>query len=493
MLFVMLINIFSVRFVLKGLGVVDYGIFNVVAGLVTMFNGLSNVVSSATLRFHSFYIGEGNEKKVSDVFSASINIYALLSAFIFIMAEVIGLWFINTQMEIPIERLTAANWVYQFTVISFIVSLMTAPYSSIIFAYESMQAFSVISVCECSLKFLLALSLLYLTEDHLIIYGLGLLVISIANLMAFIVVSSKVGKFRYTKKTEKTLYKQMLSFSGWTLFNSSAGIGINYFVTMITNVFFGPIVNAARAIAFQINSAINSFTSNIIMAIKPPMIKTYAEEDYDRVNTFFQFSNKAVYFCLLFVVMPIFYEMEIVLKLWLDIEDVQTTLFCRLMLIYALIASLNNPISIIVQASGNIRAYSTYVEIPTLLCFPVTWLLYYLGYPAETAFYVMIVAILISHFIRLVCLKRIFSVFSYRKYVCSFIIPAIGVTFIVAAGLAFIHYYMTYGIIRLATVLVTSILLIIASCLTCGLSKSERAIIFTMLTSKNVSNSKKSA
>ena len=188
MLFVMLIKIFSVRFVLKGLGVVDYGIFNVVAGLVTMFNGLSNVVSSATLRFHSFYIGEGNEKKVSDVFSASINIYALLSVLIFFMAEVIGLWFINTQMEIPAERLTAANWVYQFTIISFIVSLMTAPYSSIIFAYESMQAFSVISVCECSLKFLLALSLLYLTKDHLIIYGLGLLVISIANLLAFIVV-----------------------------------------------------------------------------------------------------------------------------------------------------------------------------------------------------------------------------------------------------------------------------------------------------------------
>lgn len=488
MLFVMLINILSVRFVLKGLGVVDYGIFNVVAGLVTMFHSLSNVVSSATLRFHSFYLGEGNEKKVSDVFSASINIYALLSVCIFIMTEVIGLWFINTQMELPAERLTAANMVYQFAILAFIVSLMTTPYSSIIFAYERMKAFSIISVCECILKFLLALSLLYIIEDHLIIYGFGLLVISIANLLAFIAVSTKDRKFHYVKKVEKKLYKQMLSFSGWTLFSSTAGISINYLVTMVTNVFWGPIVNAARAIAFQINSALNSFTGNIIMAIKPPMIKTYAEGDYDKVNTFFQFSNKAVYFCLLFVVIPIFFEMETVLKLWLGVEDAQTTFFCRLILVYALIVSLNNPIAIIIQATGNIRAYSTYVEIPTLLCFPVTWLLYYLHFPAETAFYVMIVAIFVSHIIRLICLKRLFPIFSYKNYICSFIIPAITVTLLVAATLAFIHSFMVSGLIRLIVVLFTGTIMIITTCLAFGFSKEERALIFALLNIKNIFN-----
>jgi len=486
MLFVMLINILSVRFVLKGLGVVDYGIFNVVAGLVTMFHSLSNVVASATLRFHSYYIGEGNEKKVSDVFSASINIYALLSVCIFIMTEALGLWFINTQMELPAERLTAANMVYQFAIGAFIVSLMTTPYSSIIFAYERMKAFSIISVCECILKFLLALSLLYLTKDHLIIYGLGLFVISIVTLLTNVVVSSKSGKCHYVRKVEGNLYKQMLSFSGWTLFSSTAGISINYLVTMVTNVFFGPIVNAARAIAFQINSAMNSFTGNIIMAIKPPMIKIYAEGDYDKVDVFFQFCNKAVYFCLLFVVMPIFFEMETVLKLWLGVEDAQTTLFSRLILIYALIVSLNNPIAIIIQATGKIRAYSTYVEIPTLLCFPITWLLYYLHFPAETAFYVMIVAILISHIIRLICLKRLFPVFSYRKYIGSFIIPASMVTIIVAVTLAFIHSFMVCGLMRLIVVLLVGTLLIIITCLAWGLSKEERKLLFDLLNIKNI-------
>ena len=153
MLFVMLINIFSVRYVLKGLGVVDYGVFNVVAGLVTMFSSLGSIISSASLRFHSYAIGEGKEEKVSDVFTASFNIYALLALIILIIGEIVGLWFINTQADIPLERMSSANWVFQFTMITFVVSLLTAPFSSLIFAYERMSVFSVISVSECFLKY----------------------------------------------------------------------------------------------------------------------------------------------------------------------------------------------------------------------------------------------------------------------------------------------------------------------------------------------------
>ena len=485
MLVVMLINIFSVRYVLKGLGVVDYGVFNVVAGLVTMFSSLSNIISSATLRFHSYAIGEGKEEKISDVFTASFNIYAALAFIILIVGEIVGLWFINNKADIPIDRIITANWLFQFSMISFVIGLLTSPFSSLIFAYERMTAFSVISVLECVLKFVLAYSLLFLLGDHLLLYGLGLLLIQMMHFLAYFFVSRKGGgAYYYKKRVESDLYKRMLSFSGWTLFSSSAGIGISQLVTMITNVFFGPVVNAARAIAFQINSAMNSFTGNIIMAIKPPMIKNYAEGDYEKVNTFFQFSNKAVYFCLLFIVVPIYFEMETVLKLWLDVDDSQTILFCRLILLYALIVSLNNPIAIIVQATGNIRAYSTYVEIPTLLCFPVTWLLYYLGFPAETAFYVMIVAIIISHIIRMVCLKILFNVFSYREYIFNFVIPAATVTIVVATVMAIIHSAMAVGLLRLIVLFITGSLLIVLSCLLFGLSKSERAMIFDLLNIK---------
>ena len=273
----------------------------------------------------------------------------------------------------------------------------------------------------------------------------------------------------------------MLSFSGWTLFSSAAGIGISQLVTMITNVFFGPVVNAARAIAFQVNTAMNSFTGNIIVALRPPMIKQYAEGDYEKVKRYFNFSNKAVFYSLLLVLLPIFFEMETVLKLWLDVDDPQTVLFCRLILVYALILSLNNPISIIIQATGNIRAYSTYVEIPTLLCFPATWALYALGMPAETAFYVMIVAIIVSHIIRLICLKKLFPIFSYREYLFSFVIPAIVVLLLVTMGLYAVRQLMLVGIIRLCVVLVVGCLLCGLFSILIGFNKFERTALSTLL------------
>lgn len=485
MLFVMLINIFSVRYILKGLGVVDYGIFNVVAGLVTMFTSLSSILSSATLRFHSYVIGEGKEEKVSDVFSASLNIYSVLSLLILVVGEALGVWFINTQADIPVERLMAANWVFQFTIVTFVIGLITSPFSSLIFAYERMSVFSIISVLECVLKFILAYSLLYLVGDHLILYGFGLLIIQLCHFITYYIISKKGGgEYHYKKDVEKSLYKKMLSFSGWTLFSSSAGIGISQLVTMITNVYFGPVVNAARAIAFQVNTAMNSFTNNIIVGVRSPMIKQYAEGDYKRVYSFFNLSNKAVYYSLLLLLLPLFFEMEYVLRIWLGVEDQQTVMFCRLILCYALVLALNNPISIIVQATGNIRAYSTYVEIPTLLCFPITWILFSSGAPAESAFYVMITAIVVSHIIRLICLKKLFNEFSYKDYLVVFLFPALLITLAVSIVLFKVTIWMDLGLIRLVVSVIICIVLVCSLCVLFGLTKKEKEYVLSLLRDK---------
>lgn len=483
MLIVMLINIFSVRFVLKGLGVVDYGVFNVVAGLVTMFSSLSSIISSATQRFYSYSIGERDEGKISDIFTASFNIFAILGILILVVGEAVGVWFINSKMDIPIERLAAANCVFQFAIIEFVIGLLTSPFMAHVFAYERMNVFSVISVSECFLKFLLALSLLYLSFDHLIFYGIGLLCVRVAVFVAYYYSSHHcaVGDFSYKRKVEISLYKKMLSFSGWTLLSSSAGIGISQLVTMITNVFFGPVVNASRAIAFQVNGALSSFSNNIIMAIKPPMIKSYAEKDYEMVDTYFNFSNKAVYYSMLLIVLPLFLEMETVLKIWLDVEDAQTILFCRLILINVLLLSLNNPIAIIVQANGNIKAYSTYVEIPTLLVFPATWVLYAIGAPAQAAYYVMIVAVILSHVIRLVCLKALFSVFSYKHYLKSFVLPAMLITVITVIILYLIHNQIARSGARLFIVCFVCAIIIFILCFEIGFAKEERNILLTTI------------
>lgn len=482
MLVVMLINIFSVRYVLKGLGVIDYGVFNVVAGLVTMFSSLSSILSSATLRFHSFAIGEGKEEKVSDVFSASFNIFGLLALIIFILGEILGVWFINTQADIPDERMIAANWVFQFTMLTFVMGLLTSPFSSLIFAYERMTVFSIISISECVLKFLLAYSLIYISSDHLILYGLGLLIIQFAYISAYYLASKYGGgEYHYKRNVDKSLYKQMLSFSGWTLFSSSAGVGISQLVTMITNVYFGPIVNAARAIAFQINNAMGSFTSNIVLAIKPPMIKTYADGSYEKVNIFFDFSNKAIFYSLIIFLLPIFVEIEIVLHIWLDVSDEQTFLFCRLVLVYALVVALSNPIAIIIQATGKIKKYSILAEIPTLLCFPVTWFLFAVGCQAQTAFYTMIVAIICSHYIRLICLKSLFPVFSYKRYLFRFMMPACLVLLITTIMLFTVRMILDPSVWRLLMSFIVSCVTVVVLCFLFGLNKVERGIIQSLI------------
>ncbi len=482
---VMLINIFSVRYVLKGLGVVDYGVFNVVAGLVTMFSSLGNIISSATQRFHSYAIGEGKEERVSHVYTASIIIFSLLALVVLVAGESIGLWFINSRADIPTDRLWVANLVFQFMMVSFVFGLITSSFSALIFAYEQMQVFSIISVSECILKFLLAYSLLYLGGDHLLSYGIGLLVISFLIFVAYYYSSKRTTNYaRLVKGVEKTLYKEMLSFSGWTLFSSSASIGISQLVTMITNVFFGPIVNAARGIAFQISSAMSSFTASITVALRPPMIKSYAEGDYNQVNSYFKFSNKAVYYLLLIVLLPIFFEMETVLRLWLDVDDTQTILFCRLILVYALILSLNNPISIIVQATGNIKAYSTYVEIPTMLCFPVTWVLYAMGLPAEVAFYVMIGAIFSSHIIRLICLKRVFPDFSFKSYYKEFVLPAVFITIITSLALLLVTHFLTTRVLRLFITIAVCGILVLTMCVLFGFSRKEISVLLSLFRKK---------
>ena len=217
------------------------------------------------------------------------------------------------------------------------------------------------------------------------------------------------------------------------------------------------------------------------MAVKPPMIKSYAEGNYNGVLTFFNFSNKAIYYSLLLIVFPLFYEMGTVLKIWLDVNDAQTILFCRLILIYVLLLALNNPISIIVQANGNIKAYSTFVEIPTLLVFPVTWALFALGLPAETAFYVMIVAVVFSHLIRLVCLKKLFPVFSYKEYLQGFVIPAIIVSIIIGASLFFIHGCLPNTIARLFVMCATSLIITVLTSIFIGFDSNERKLLISLV------------
>lgn len=475
MMVVMIINLYTVRIVLGALGDEDYGIYNVIAGVITMLSGITVVLASATQRFYSYAIGEGRNDFLSDIFSASVNIYCFFALVVIVLGETVGLWFVKTQLVLPPERMTTAIWIYHFSILSFAFNLMQSPFSSAVIAHEEMGIFAIINLVECFFKFGVALLLTIAPKDRLLLYGALILGVSIVIFISYGLIGRiRYSECRYKKVSKRALYNDILSFSGWTLFGSVAAVGMNQVNTLLVNIFFGPIANASRAIALQVNGAINSFTSSFIMAVRPPMIKTYAEEKYKYLNQLFMLSNKVIFYGLIFFSLPFFFEMETIISLWLKTASEQTILFSKLIIIYAVILALNNPITIIMQAMGKVREYYVYVESFTLLCPILTWILFKIGCPAESTFYAMIGSVVLSHVVRLICLKKHYTFFRFKEYLISFLIPAIVVTFILCAIIVFINTFLPKGFFRLSIILGLSFFVTMLFAYNIGLNKEEK-------------------
>ena len=478
MMVVMIINLYSVRLVLNALGIEDFGIFNVIAGIVTLVVSVTSVLQTATQRYYSYSLGKNNLEYLQTIFSSSIYIYVILSVLIIIIGETVGLWFVNTQLIIPDDRMYAANWIYQLSIFSFVASIMHIPYSAATIAHEDMGYFAFISAAESLLKLIAIILISFISIDSLIVYGAGLFLISIFVLTFYIVIGyTKYPECHYKKPMDKTLFKELLSFSGWSLFGSVSGVGMSQVNTILTNIYFGPLVNGARAISFQFNMAMSSLVSSFLMAVRPSMTKSYAEESYLYLNKVFNLSNKFIYYLLLIISLPIMFEMNAVLLFWLDETDPQAILFSRLMLVYALIMSINNPIGIIIQATSNLKEYSIKVEFFTLLCVPATFILFKLGYPAYTTFIVMIITAVIAHVVRLICLKKYYKPFSCSEYINSFVIPALIITLITSLFVFMVQSSITNSTLRISAVIFSSILCVLVFVLLIGLSKSEKNIL----------------
>lgn len=481
MLVVMIINLYAVRLVLNALGVEDYGIYSVIAGVITMLYSVSSVLSSATQRFYSYSIGENTFEHLREIFSTSLYIYVVLSFIVLLIGETVGLWFINTQLVIPDDRIIAANWIYQFSIFSFIATIMQVPYSSAMIAHEDMGLFSIISTSETVLKLLSVFLIFIIPIDRLVVYGAMLFIISLIVLISYILVArDKYTECTYKKPTEKQLFRELISFSGWSFFGSLASVGMSQVNTIFVNIFFGPIVNAARAISFQFNMALTSFVNSFILAVRTPMIKSYAEESYLYLNKIFNISNKFIFYFLLMICLPLISEMDTVLSLWLTTNDEQTVLFSRLMVIYTLIMALNNPISIIIHATGHVKEYHLSVEIFTLLCMPITYVFFKLGFPAYSTYIIMIIAAVLAHTVRLICLKKFYKPFSYLEYIKTFVIPALVITTTVFFIVIFVHLNIDNMFVRLIAVTFASIISIMILAYLLGLSKAEKGLLFQM-------------
>lgn len=474
MLFILVLNLFTVRLVYNTLGEEDYGLFILITGIVVMFQSISTVVSTATQRFYSFNIGLKNYDEISRVFSASINIYFIFSIFCLVVAETVGLWFINNKLTIPVNKSFETNWIYQLSVFTFLLSIIQIPYSAAIIAEEDMNYYAIISVIDAIFKLISIIIISHVLKYKLILYTFALLCISMFSLTAYVLICRK--KYRYYKYRtikDRKLYKNLLSFSGWNFFGSFAGVGINQIGTILIDIFFGLCASAARGISLQVNSALSQLSNTFITAVKPPIIKAYAERNHTRLELIFSASNKCVYYLMQIIVIPLYINMGEILKIWLKSDDSQTILFSRLMVIYVFILSLHNPLTILIQAIGKLKNYYLYSEIPTLLCPIVTLLLYRKGLPVQSIYYVMIGTITVAQIVRVWCVKTVYQKFNVLNYFLSFLVPAILNTIVTIVTVEI--YNHVYGNNVLISIII-SIIVTILQLLLYGLSKKEKIV-----------------
>lgn len=401
MIFIMVISLYTSRVVLATLGVEDFGIYNIVGGAVALFSVVSGSLSAAISRFLTYELGKNDKSKQNTIFSTSVNIQIALSVILLIFAETVGLWFLNVKMNIAPERMEAANWVYQCSIITFIINLISVPYNASIIAHEKMSAFAYVTVLEVLLKLLIVYLLEISPLDKLQAYAILLMFVALIIRFVYqIYCKKKFIECTYHLIFDKAIFKQMTAFAGWNFIGASAGVLGTQGVNIVINLFYGASINAARGISVQVNSAVTSFASNFMTALNPQITKSYAAGDYDYMNKLLFQGARLSFYMLLLLSLPIIIEAETLLTVWLKLVPEHAVGFVQLILIFAMCESISGPLITAMLATGNIKKYQIIIGGTNLLNLPISYLLLKLfgfeTFPEIT----MIVAIVLS----LVCL-----------------------------------------------------------------------------------------
>ncbi len=403
MLFAMFVSLYTSRIVLKSLGVEDFGIYNVVGGVVIMLAFLNHAMSASTQRFLTFELGKEDFGRLEKVFRTSLSIHLTIGLIVFFLGETIGIWLIYNFLNIPDYRVDAAFWVLQFSVFSFISTIFSVPFTASIIANEKMKTFAIIGILEVFLKLGAVLILLVIPNDKLISYSILLFLVTLAVSISSVLYSR--NNFLECRKIafywDKKLFNDMSQFAGWNLVGVSAGIAYNQGVNILLNVFFGPVVNAARGIAFQVQTALNSFVSNFQVAINPSITKEYAKNDLKSSFNLVFMASKFSFFLLLLLSMPIILETDSVLFWWLKIVPEHTVSFTRLVIFDILIGSISGSIQSLIQANGKIKVYQMVISGVLLLNLPISYIFIKQGFKPEYTFYVSIFLSGVALFFRL--------------------------------------------------------------------------------------------
>lgn len=481
MLFLMMVSLYTSRVILNALGVEDYGIYNVVGGIVTMFTILSGSLSAAISRFITFELGTGDKDKLKKIFSSSITIQVGLALVIAVLAESVGLWFLNEKMVIPDGRLAAANWCFQFSIITFGINLINVPYHAAIIAHERMSAFAYMSILEAIGKLIIAWCISVNPIDRLVFYGLMLAILScVIRLIYAWYCKKNFEECTYHFVYDPSLLKRMFAFAGWNFLGSGSAHLMNQGVNLLSNVYFGVTVNAARGIVVQVDHAIMQFVTNFTTAINPQITKSYAAGQKEYMFSLIFRGAKFSYFLLLIFAIPIICETPTILKLWLKIVPNHTVNFVRLAIVISMIYTLSRTMVTAMLATGDIKKYQIVVGGLGMLVFPMAWIFFILGLPPEMA-YVSIIIIYIGQWVCRLFLLRGMIGMSIKQYFQKVMTKVLLTTILAFPLPLIIHGTFNESILRFILLSVFSFLLTIAIIYRCGFDKGERQFVLSQL------------
>lgn len=482
-LVVTLVTLYTSRIVLQVLGVVDYGIYNVVGGVVLMFSFISSTLSSASQRYIAFEIPRKDDQRLKETFSLIIIAFGCVSLITFIGSEVIGVWFLNTHMNIPEERIVAANWVLQAAIFSFILNIFTAPYMAVIIAHEQMDVYAYISIVDAFLKLITAFLLKVILYDSLIVYAA----------LAFVCTLLITTIFRYYCKChypeshyafyyEPNRLIEILYFAWWNMIGAIAGVLKGQGINIMLNIFFNPAVNAARAIAYQVNSAVNNLSQNLFSAIRPQITKSYSIGRVSRMHSLI-FSGSRLSFCLMFTfALPIYIHAERVLGYWLGAYPEYSVIFLKLVLINSLLEVFNMPLVSGLQATGDIKRLQQIVSGVYLLNLPISFIFLKFGYEPEITLYVNMIIVLISMIPRLYLCHKYYKLDAY-KYITGVLLRCLVVSIIGFNVGSLLTLYINFEntLLNFTASVLLCIILAISLSLLFGINSRERSFVRILL------------
>ncbi|MBQ0081442.1 MAG: MATE family efflux transporter [Alistipes sp.] len=481
----MIVTLYTTRVVLKSLGVEDYGIFNVVGGVVLILMSINVAMSGSSSRFTSYALGQNDKELCERTFSTIIYIHWILAGIILLVSETIGLWFVIEKLNIPEGRQMAAMVCYQSSVIVSLISIVCVPYNALIIGHERMAAYAYISIIEVLLRLLVAFLLIYSSSDRLILYSLLLICSSFIVFLCYkFYCRRNFSESHYKYRMDRPLFRQIATFSGWVGYGHIACAGYTHGINILMNIFFGPAVNAARSVSVQVQNGARILATNFNMAVRPQIVKNWVQGDIDYMHNLVIYSSKFSFFLTSLMVFPLLVSIKPILEIWLVEVPDHTVAFIRIILYMSLLESFNNALIESNHATGDVKKFQIWESIPLLLVLPVSYLfLHYYHISPEEVMMIYFFSQFVAQFVRIfIVLPQIHM--SYKKYFLKVFPRVILVFFVLIIPSMYVNVDSKASVGFTLAVLLLSILVVLATIYFVGLSKKERDFVHSFVREK---------